>query len=93
MADEQKTNPNPNPQNQPQPQPQRQAEQQPADARPRAQSNLGHAIVDGLDDMVERWWNEHIVGSAVGRHTDAWNHMQGAKEHLKDMLRSAGANR
>jgi hypothetical protein len=91
MADEQKTNPNPNPQ--PQPQAQRAPEQQAAEPRPRAQSNLGHAIADGLEDMVEKWWNEHIVGSAVGRHTDAWNHMQGAKEHLKDMLRSAAAHR
>lgn len=39
------------------------------------------------DQIVERWFDEHIRGSIVGRDTQVWNHIMAAKNRLKDMLR------
>ena len=39
-----------------------------------------------LDQMVERWWDDHFPGSAVGRDTACWNVAHAAKESLKRLL-------
>ncbi len=39
-----------------------------------------------LDDLVERWWDDHFPGSPVAQVTAAWNHAFAAKEELKRRL-------
>jgi len=39
-----------------------------------------------LEDIVERWWENHFPGSAVAQVTQAWNHAFAAKEELKRRL-------
>ena len=39
-----------------------------------------------LDDIVERWWEDHFPGSPVAQVTQAWNHAFAAKEELKRRL-------
>jgi hypothetical protein len=39
-----------------------------------------------VDQLVERWWEEHFPGSAVARDTAAWNVAHAAKEMLKLLL-------
>lgn len=41
-----------------------------------------------FDLLVETWWNDQIQGSIIGRSTDIWNYLHGAKEELKERLRS-----
>ena len=40
----------------------------------------------GHDALVERWWNDHFLGSPVAASTAAWNHAFAAKEELKRRL-------
>lgn len=47
----------------------------------------------GMSDLIERWSNDHFPGSAVARHTDAWNVVHKAKEDLKLLLRRAQFSR
>lgn len=39
-----------------------------------------------LDQMIERWWEDHFPGSAVARDTASWNVAHAAKESLKRAL-------
>ena len=39
-----------------------------------------------IDDIVERWWEEHFPGSPVAQVTAAWNHAFAAKQELKRRL-------
>jgi hypothetical protein len=39
-----------------------------------------------LDQMIERWWDDHFPGSAVARDTACWNVAHAAKESLKRLL-------
>ena len=39
-----------------------------------------------LDQMIERWWEDHFPGSAVARDTASWNVAHAAKESLKRLL-------
>ena len=42
-----------------------------------------------LDQMIERWWEDHFPGSAIARDTQAWNVAHAAKERLKRLLRGS----
>jgi hypothetical protein len=39
-----------------------------------------------LDQMIERWWEDHFPGFAVARDTASWNVAHAAKESLKRLL-------
>jgi len=39
-----------------------------------------------LDQLIERWWENHFPGSAIARDTAAWNIAHAAKETLKRLL-------
>jgi hypothetical protein len=39
-----------------------------------------------LNELVERWWEDHFPGSPVARVTQAWNHSLAAKQELKRRL-------
>jgi hypothetical protein len=53
-------------------------EQRPVAPRSRALS---------IDQLIERWWQDHFPGSAIARDTQAWNVAHGAKEMLKRLLK------
>jgi len=40
-----------------------------------------------LDEVIERWWQDHFPGSPIARDTPAWNAAFAAKEALKRMLK------
>jgi hypothetical protein len=40
-----------------------------------------------LEDIVERWWEDHFPGSPVAQVTAVWNHAFAAKEELKRRLK------
>ena len=40
-----------------------------------------------IDQLIERWWQDHFPGSAVARDTQAWNAAFAAKEALKRLLK------
>jgi hypothetical protein len=40
-----------------------------------------------MDQLIERWWQDHFPGSAVARDTFAWNVAYAAKETLKRLLK------
>jgi hypothetical protein len=42
-----------------------------------------------IDQMIERWWQDHFPGSAVARDTQAWNTAHAAKEALKRLLKGS----
>ena len=42
-----------------------------------------------LDQLIERWWQDHFPGSAVARDTQAWNTAHAAKEALKRLLKGS----
>ena len=42
-----------------------------------------------LEQMIERWWQDHFPGSAVARDTQAWNVAHAAKETLKRLLQGS----
>jgi len=39
-----------------------------------------------IDELVERWWEDHFPGSPVAQVTQAWNHALAAKNELKRRL-------
>ena len=39
-----------------------------------------------IDQLIERWWQDHFPGSAIARDTQAWNVAHAAKEMLKRLL-------
>jgi hypothetical protein len=45
--------------------------------------------VHSLEQMIERWWQDHFPGSAVARDTQAWNVAHAAKETLKRLLQGS----
>jgi hypothetical protein len=42
-----------------------------------------------IDQLVERWWQDHFPGSAIARDTQAWNVAHAAKEMLKRLLKGS----
>jgi hypothetical protein len=40
-----------------------------------------------IEQLIERWWEDHFPGSAIARDTQAWNVAHAAKERLKRLLR------
>jgi hypothetical protein len=44
------------------------------------------AIPQPVEDIVERWWEDHFPGSPVAQVTAAWNHAFAAKQELKRRL-------
>jgi hypothetical protein len=44
------------------------------------------AAPGSLEDIVERWWEDHFPGSPVAQVTAVWNHAFAAKEELKRRL-------
>ena len=40
-----------------------------------------------IDELIERWWQDHFPGSAVARDTLAWNTAHAAKEALKRLFK------
>ena len=44
------------------------------------------SIPQQVDDIVERWWEDHFPGSPVAQVTPAWNHAFAAKQELKQRL-------
>ena len=49
-------------------------------------SELATAAKDSIEQLIERWWAEHFLGSPVSQVTQAWNHAFAAKEDLKRLL-------
>ena len=47
----------------------------------------GRAV--SIDELIERWWQDHFPGSAVARDTQAWNTAHAAKEALKRLLKGS----
>lgn len=43
--------------------------------------------VASIDQLIERWWQDHFPGSAIARDTPAWNVAYAAKETLKQLLK------
>ena len=39
-----------------------------------------------IDQLIERWWQDHFPGSAIARDTQAWNVAHAAKEMLKRLF-------
>jgi hypothetical protein len=39
-----------------------------------------------INQLIEQWWEDHFLGSAVARDTIAWNVAHAAKEALKRLL-------
>jgi hypothetical protein len=42
-----------------------------------------------IDQLIERWWQDHFPGSAVARDAQAWNTAHAAKEALKQLLKGS----
>jgi hypothetical protein len=42
-----------------------------------------------IEQLIERWWQDHFPGSAVARDTQAWNVAHAAKEVLKRLLKGS----
>ena len=42
-----------------------------------------------IDQLIERWWQDHFPGSAVARDTQAWNVAHAAKEILKRLFKGS----
>ena len=42
-----------------------------------------------IDQLIERWWQDHFPGSAVARDTQAWNVAFAAKKALKQLLKGS----
>ncbi len=42
-----------------------------------------------IDQLIERWWEDHFHGSIVARDTQAWNVAHAAKERLKRLLKGS----
>ena len=57
-----------------------------ANPAPRQQHGERGQDRDRLGDIVEKWWEECIRGSAIGRDVDMWNDAMKAKDELKKRL-------
>ncbi len=44
------------------------------------------APASAIEDIIDRWWQDHFPGSPVAQVTQAWNHAFAAKEELKRRL-------
>ena len=55
----------------------------PPDSRTHVDDN---PIPQPVEDIVERWWEDHFQGSPVAQVTAAWNHAFAAKQELKRRL-------
>ena len=53
------------------------------DARPKPAGGTKPAA---LDQVVERWWEDHFPGSPVAQVTTIWNYAFAAKQELKRRL-------
>ena len=42
-----------------------------------------------IEQLIERWWQDHFPGSAVARDAQAWNTAHAAKEALKRLLKGS----
>jgi len=42
-----------------------------------------------IDQLIERWWQDHFPGSPIARDTQAWNVARAAKEMLKRLLKGS----
>jgi hypothetical protein len=42
-----------------------------------------------VEQLIERWWEDHFPGSAIARDTQAWNVAHAAKESLKRLLKGS----
>ena len=42
-----------------------------------------------IEQLIERWWQDHFPGSAVARDSQAWNTAHAAKEALKRLLKGS----
>jgi len=42
-----------------------------------------------VEQLIERWWQDHFPGSAVARDSQAWNTAHAAKEALKRLLKGS----
>ena len=42
-----------------------------------------------IDQLIDRWWQDHFPGSAVARDSQAWNTAHAAKEALKRLLKGS----
>jgi hypothetical protein len=51
-----------------------------------AAPGVAKAPPGSVEDIVERWWEDHFPGSPVAQVTSAWNHAFAAKEELKRRL-------
>ena len=45
--------------------------------------------VSRIEQVIERWWQDHFPGSAIARDTQAWNVAHAAKEMLKRLLKGS----
>ena len=50
-------------------------------------STASDSTTISIDQLIERWWQDHFHGSAVARDTQAWNAAFAAKEALKRLLK------
>lgn len=46
-------------------------------------------LADPVEQLIDRWWEDHFPGSAVAHDTRAWNVAHAAKETLKRLLARA----
>ncbi len=53
----------------------------------RAATPGGKAV--SIDQLIERWWQDHFPGSAIARYTQTWNVAHAAKETLKRLLKGS----
>lgn len=44
------------------------------------------AAASRVEQIIERWWQDHFPGSPVARDTQAWNAAFAAKQTLKRLL-------
>ena len=50
-------------------------------------ADIAEALPVPVEDIVERWWEDHFPGSPVAQVTAVWNHAFAAKEELKRRLK------
>ena len=54
-----------------------------------ASPTAAESRIGSLDQLIERWWQDHFPGSAIARDTQAWNVAYAAKEMLKRLLKGS----
>lgn len=52
-------------------------------------NGTGEKLADPVEQLIDRWWEDHFPGSAVAHDTRAWNVAHAAKETLKRLLARA----